>query len=60
MFGTSRRSWEKNNIKMDLIKTDREILDNIDPAQVRELWRALVITITNFGFPPNFRFILNI
>jgi hypothetical protein len=50
MFGTSRRSWEENNIKLDLVEIGREMLDNINLDQVRDLLRNLVITITNLGF----------
>jgi hypothetical protein len=40
-LGRPRRRWE-DNINMDLLKVGCEGMDWIDPAQVRDSWRAIV------------------
>jgi hypothetical protein len=48
--GRSRCNWE-DNTKMNLREIGRGVLDWIDLAQDRDLWRALVKTVMNLGVP---------
>ena len=48
--GRPRRRWE-DNIKMDLEEVGRGCRDQMELAQDRDGWRALVSTVMNFGVP---------
>jgi len=45
-FGRPRRRWE-DNIKIYLQEVGCECMDLIELVQVRDRWRALVITVMN-------------
>jgi hypothetical protein len=45
-LGRPRRRWV-DNIKIDLIETERNDIDWIDLAQDRDQWRALVNAVMN-------------
>jgi hypothetical protein len=45
-----RRSWE-DNFKMDLQEVGCEGMDQIDVAQDRDRWRALVNAVMNLRVP---------
>ena len=49
-LGIPRRRW-KDNIKMDLEEVGRGCGDWMELAQDRDMWRALVSTVMNFGVP---------
>ena len=49
-LGRRRHSWE-DNIKMDLQEVGRGCGDWMELAQDRDMWRALVSTVMNFGVP---------
>jgi hypothetical protein len=49
-LGRPRRRW-LDNIKIDLREIGWDGLDWIDLAQVRDKWRALVITVINLRDP---------
>ena len=49
-FGRPRRRWD-DNIKMDLQEIGRGCGDWMELAQDRNMWRALVSTVMNFGVP---------
>jgi hypothetical protein len=49
-LGRPRRRWE-NNIKRDLQNVGGGGGDWMERAQVRDRWRILVSTVTNFGVP---------
>ena len=50
-MGRPRRRWE-DNIKMDLEEVGRGYGDRMELAQDRDMWRALVSTVMNFGVIP--------
>ena len=45
-LGRPRRRWE-DNIKMDLQEVGYGVMDWIELAQVREMWRVLVNAVIN-------------
>ena len=45
-FGRPRRRWE-DNIKIDLQVVGCEVMDWIELAQDRDMWRALVNVVMN-------------
>jgi hypothetical protein len=49
-LGRPRRRWV-DNIKLDLREIERDGMDWIHLAQVRDNWRALVNTVMNFRDP---------
>ena len=49
-LGRPRRRWE-DNIKMDLEEVGRGCGDWMELAQDKDMWRALVSTVMNFGVP---------
>ena len=49
-LGTPRRRWE-DNIKIDLQEVSWGDGDEMELAQDRDGWRALVSTVMNFGVP---------
>jgi hypothetical protein len=49
-FGRPRRRWE-NNIKMDLSRSEMWVMDWIELAQDRDIWRALVNAVLNLRVP---------
>jgi hypothetical protein len=49
-LGRPRRRWV-DNIKIDLIETEWDGVDWVDPAQDRYQWRALVNTVMNLRVP---------
>jgi hypothetical protein len=49
-LGKPRRRWV-DNIKMDLAEIGWDGREWIDPAQDRDLWRALVNPVMNFRVP---------
>ena len=51
-LGRPRRRWE-DNIKMDLQEVGRGCGDWMELTEVRDRWRALVSTVTNFRVPYN-------
>ena len=51
-LGRPRHRWE-DNIKMDLQEVECWRMDRIDPAQYRDIWRALVNAVMNLWVPRN-------
>ena len=49
-LGRPRRRWE-DNIEMDLQEVGRGCGNWMELAQDRDMWRALVSTVMNFGVP---------
>jgi hypothetical protein len=49
-LGRTRRKWV-HNIKMDVREIGWSGMDQIDLAQDRDQWRALVNTVMNLGVP---------
>jgi hypothetical protein len=52
LLGRHRRRWE-DNIKMDLQKVRRRVVNWIEPAQDSDSWRALVNAVMNLPVPLN-------
>jgi hypothetical protein len=50
LIGRPRRRWKDNN-KMDLQEVGREGVENIDLAQDRDRWQALVNAVMNIRVP---------
>jgi hypothetical protein len=49
-LGRSRRRWE-DNIKVDLQEVGCGVMDWIELAQDRDIWRALVNAVMNLRLP---------
>jgi hypothetical protein len=49
-LGRPRRKWE-DNIKMDLQEVKCGVMDWIELAQDRDMWRSLVNAVMNFRVP---------